>query len=98
MLSLLGYVSTNLPQSEFRFSLAVTMNSSHLREDRCILYSGHVPEDGNRRFLRNVGVGLRDVTLHKRVSFLSRVSGREIQGGALAADFDNNFTNQSPGN
>ena len=60
--------------------------------------SGYVPEDGSRRILRNVGVGLRGVTLHKRVFFLSRSSGREMQDGALAADFDNNFTNQSPTN
>jgi hypothetical protein len=63
-----------------------------------VTYSGYIPEDGSRIFLRNVGVGLRGVTLHTRVFFLSRGSGRETQGGALAADFDNNFTNQSRSN
>jgi hypothetical protein len=70
----------------------------HLREDLYILYSGYIPEDGSRRLLRNVGIGLRGVTLHKRVFFLFRGSGRKTQGAALAADFDNNFRNQSPSN
>jgi hypothetical protein len=49
-----------------------------VRENCRILYSGYIPEEGSRRFLQNVGLRIRGVTLRKTVFFLSRGAGSEM--------------------